>query len=138
MKKIFVFLAVIMATLQFGSCNIDDGVNFKFITLQVVAADFPEAFEINQVYTINVIYIRPDSCTYFEGFDFRKTEDTTRDIAVIGSLLTDTDDCIEIAEKVETSFKFKVLYSEPYLFKLYTGDNQDGEPQYLEIEVPVN
>jgi hypothetical protein len=29
------------------------------------------------------------------------------------------------------------MYSTPYLFKFYTGDNADGVPEYLEIAVPV-
>ncbi|WFO14981.1 hypothetical protein M601_013900 [Cellulophaga baltica 4] len=75
---------------------------------------------------------------FFEGFDIVKEDTTIRTVAAIGSMLSDSDDCKEVLEEVETSFNFIVLYPDTYLFKFYTGEDANGEAEYLEIEVPVN
>ena len=59
-------------------------------------------------------------------------------MAAIGSMLSDSEDCQEVLQEVETSFNFIVLYDQTYLFKFYTGEDENGEAQYLEIEVPVS
>jgi len=138
MKKLFLFLAVVTAIISFSSCSSDDSPNFKISALEIVGAEFPDAFELNETYTIDVSYLRSDDCTFFEGFDVVKENDTIRNIAVIGSIITDDSDCTEITEATKASFKFTVLYSGTYLFKFLTGQNQDGEAEFLEIEVPVN
>ncbi len=138
MKKLFLFLVIIILAVSYNSCSVDDGPNFRIAALQITDAEFPDAFKKDSTYTIKVKYIRPDSCTFFEGFEVVREADTIRNVAVIGSIMTDSNDCREIAEELETSFEFKVLYSDTYLFKFLTGNNQDGEAQYLEIEVPVN
>ncbi|NNE76231.1 MAG: hypothetical protein HKN31_04080, partial [Pricia sp.] len=58
-------------------------------------------------------------------------------VSAIGVLL-EQDVCNEVNEEVEDSFQFEVLYTEPYLFRFYTGDDANGDPEFLEIEVPVS
>jgi hypothetical protein len=53
-------------------------------------------------------------------------------------MLSDSKECQEIVQEVETSFNFIVLYDQTYLFKFYSGDDENGEAQFIEIEVPVN
>ena len=139
MKKIFLYLIATCAILSMGSCSLDDdSANFEFEYLEILEAEVPQSFDLNEVYEIKVTYLRPNDCTYFEGFDVIKEEETTRQVAVIGSTLTEQKDCAEIAQQVEATFDFKVIYTKDYLFKFYTGEDEEGNPQFIEIEVPVN
>ncbi|QLG45315.1 hypothetical protein [Costertonia aggregata] len=138
MKRIFICCAIFLA-LFLSSCDLDDDtVNFHFTSLQAVSANVPDSFDLNETYEIEVTYLRPDECTFFEGFDVNRTETTTRNVVVIGSVLTDQDECAEVSQEITASFRFQVIYPETYLFRFWTGTDENGEERYLEIEVPVN
>ncbi|WP_238857757.1 hypothetical protein [Poritiphilus flavus] len=134
-KKMLILLLVLAAPLV--SCSLDDdGVNFNFVALQIVSAELPESFVQNQTYEISVTYVRPNGCTFFEGFDISESDTTVRNVVAVGSELQDTA-CTQEAEEVEATFNFIVLHSEDYIFRFWTGEDADGEPEFIEIEVPV-
>ncbi len=136
MKKTFFFILCCISILN-TSCSLnDDSVNFNFVPLQIVRADFPESFTLNETYNINVTYIIPNNCVVFEGFDVSYINTTSRNIVAIGSEL-EGEACNLIAVEAEDSFEFTCLYSDTYYFRLWTGESENGEQQYLEIEVPV-
>ena len=137
-REKLVLLAVFIALICNGCSIEDDDANFHFTSLEIVGAELPESFDYNRTYEILVNYIKPDSCTNYEGFDVVKDSLTVRNVVAIGSVRTDTDDCTEESIEQTASFNFKVIYTDPYTFKFYTGDNSEGEAQYLEIVVPVN
>ena len=127
-----------MVLFSFNSCSLDTAEeNFQFTTLQVVSADFPEAFDHNQIHEINVVVLRPDSCTFFEGFEVNSPELTTREVAAVGTVLLNQD-CTEQIEEVTATFTFRVDHTETYNFRFFTGNDEDGNPAFLEYEVPVN
>ncbi|NHF59145.1 hypothetical protein FK220_007325 [Flavobacteriaceae bacterium TP-CH-4] len=137
MRRFVFILGTIILSLGFYGCNDDDGVNFHFAALEVVAAELPESFDLNGQYQITVTYFRPDDCTFFEGFDVVQEDTTIRNVIVVGSVITNRE-CAEKAEEVEATFNFVVLHDQDYLFRFWQGQDENGEPQYLEIEVPVN
>ncbi len=139
MKRSFLVLCAVLASFAFNSCDLnDDDVNFHFVPLQIVSVDLPDFFVFNETFIIKVTYIIPNTCTFFEGFDFAKPELTTREVVVVGFQRTDQEACTDIAEERETTFEFIVVHDEPYLFKFWQGEDENGEQQYLEIEVPMN
>lgn len=139
MKKTFYAVILLMLGLSSNSCDLnDDGPNFHFVPIQITEVEIPASFELNEVYEIDVSYLLPDGCTYFEGFDFTKPELTTRTVVVVGAKRTDQVACPEIAQEGVATINFEVIYNQPYLFKFWQGEDADGEQQYLEIEVPVN
>ena len=113
------FLTLVLAFLCNGCSIDDDGANFHFTALEIVDAEVPESFVLNKTYKI-------------------KDSLTTRSVVAIGAVRTDIDDCMEELIQETASFNFQVIYTEPYTFKFYTGDNSEGEAEYLEIVVPVN
>jgi hypothetical protein len=138
MRNKFMLLAIVVAFI-YNSCSIDDdGANFHFTALEIVDADVPESFNLNETYVISVRFLKPDSCTYYEGFDVIKDSLTVRNVVAIGAVRTDFSTCTEEITEQTASFNFKVIYSDPYTFKFYKGENSDGEPEYLEVVVPVN
>ncbi len=135
-KPIYLLLCVVFFGLS--SCKLeDDRVNFRFVPLQILSADLPESFELNETYEIRVTYLRPSACIFFEGFDITKEGVTTRNVVAIGSDFYE-EVCTLATEELEASFNFICLYDEPYLFRFWTGEDENGNQQYLEVEVPVN
>jgi hypothetical protein len=138
MMKKLCFSVILALVISLHGCSIDHQENFQFVALPIVSVDMPESFVLNETYEINVTYDRSSTCAFFEGFEVSKETDSIRNVVVAASLLTSSDDdCEEVYEEVETSFNFIVLYDSTYLFKFYTGTDEDGVLQYLEIEVPV-
>ncbi len=139
MKKVIALFILLGVGLLSSSCDLnDDAPNFHFTTLSVVEANVPESFELNQTYDIEVTYLRPDGCTFFEGFDVAKTGETDRDIVVIGSVLSDGDTaCTQAVEEVVAILKFNVIFTGEYNFRFYAGTNANEDAVYLEYTIPV-
>lgn len=137
MRKLILLTACVI-TLLLTSCSVDDNSpRYHLIPLEVVSADLPPSFELNESYEIAVTYAIPNGCTFFDGFDITPVEQSTRNVVPIGSQFDDPD-CVDGGQEVESSFRFVVLYTDTYLFRFYTGKNADGEDEFLEVEVPVN
>ena len=136
MRSIIKFLAFVFIGLSFVGCEVDSGENFHFVSLEATGATFPETFQLNQTHEILVNYRRPDDCTYFEGFDVLTTDSNTRNVVAIGSVLTN-EECTATNDIVEATLFFRVLYDQTYLFRFYSGEDEAGEPIYLEYEVEV-
>ncbi len=138
MKRLNLIFCAIVLFLTLGACSLDDdGANFHYEPLQITNVELPESFDLNEVYNIKVKLLRPDDCTLIEGFDVTRGDLTTRNIVAIGAIL-DNKDCIALNQEVEDSFRFEVLYNDTYLFRFYSGEDENGEPQYIDVEIPVN
>ncbi len=139
MKKGLVPIFLVVLSSLFNACDLDDdSPNFHFTTLNVVAASFPEVFQVNRTYDIEVTYLRPDGCTFFEGFEVTKTGDTDREVVAIGTVLTDENTaCTQAIEEVTAIFKFNVIFTGEYHFRFYGGQDENNDSIYLEYTVPV-
>ncbi|WP_299776607.1 hypothetical protein [uncultured Formosa sp.] len=147
MKKLF-FLFVTVLT--FASCDTDDDyTNYTYDYLPTEEATIPEDMVVGDTYEISLKYIQPSTCYIFDSLYYYKTTETIEDeedentatetevrtIAVINRVLESSDtDCVEVNEEVETSFTFIPEVSGPYLFKFWTGLDEDGEDVFLEVE----
>lgn len=132
-------LMVALFTLLLGACSIEeDEPNFYFTSLPIDSAELPESFNLNETYQINVMYSLPDGCTQYEGFDITREDTTIRNVVAVGVAMTDLVSCTQAVSQEEASFNFIVKYDQPYTFRFYQGENSDGEPEFLEVVVPVN
>lgn len=140
MKKVLVPILLFVACSWFSSCDLDDdSPNFYFAALNTVEADVPEFFELGKTYDIEVTYERPNGCTFFEGFDVTRTDQTDRDVVVIGSVLVDEEAaCTQEVTEVVATLKFHVIYTGEYHFRFYAGEDENEKPIYLEYTVPVD
>jgi len=138
-RKLLMPMIFLVACLWFSSCGLDDDTpNFYYTSLDVVDVDMPESFELNKTYDIDVTYVRPDGCTYFEGFDVVKTGETDREVLVVGSTLTDEGvACTQAIEEVVATMQFQVIFTGEYHFKFYAGQDENDDAIYLEYDVPV-
>ena len=135
MKKVLAVFCVTMAFVFYG-CDIDPEENFQFVTLEITAVELPLNFEQNATHNIQVTYRRPNDCTFFEGFDVFDGDLNTRSIVAIGSLL-EQDQCVLMEDEVNASFQFTALNIGTYTMRFYSGEDESGNPVYLEYIVPV-
>ena len=139
MKKsallVFIFIAL------FTSCSIDDD-NYNNFYLEVIPIDsveIPESFVLGETYQIDMTYTKPNGCYYFNDFIY-EVDDQQRTIAVVNTVYTNLNNSCEEdaeAEEVTVHFDFIVLSNETYVFKFYQGEDENGEDQFLLVEVPV-
>jgi hypothetical protein len=139
MRKLFFICVVSGLLLQTVSCSLnDDSPNFHFKPLQITSAVVPDSFELNETYQITVNYTLPDACTDFGGWDVTKSDTTIRNVVVFGRVRTDQEVCTPLAQEAQASFDFICIYDEPYTFRFWQGEGEDGEQEYFEVIVPVN
>jgi hypothetical protein len=133
MRKLFVYLLFILAI----SCSTDDENNsFSYVILPVENAIVPTEFERNLTYDINLEYLRPTSCYGFNDI-YYVVENNERTIAVIANVFQGNANCTEIDTLTEATFSFKATTEDMYIFKFWRGENENGEDQYMMVEVPV-
>ncbi|WP_232731944.1 hypothetical protein [Confluentibacter lentus] len=120
-----------------GSCSLDeDSQNFRDEILSIESVDIPDSFSMGQTYPITVTYLRPSTCHLFREFYYAK-DNNIRTVAVINYKFI-KDDCEELEnELVEATFNFTPTSNGSYVFKFWQGEDDNGENQYLIIEVPV-
>lgn len=133
MRKLVVFLF----TLFVFSCSVDDNnENIYNVLLPIEDAIVPTEFERGEVYDIYVEYFRPTSCHAYNDIYFVR-EGNERHIAVLATVFEGDFDCVELNDLLDASFKFKAGDEDSYVFKFWQGEDDNGDDQYLIIEVPV-
>ncbi|MDT7827582.1 hypothetical protein RQM65_02745 [Pricia sp. S334] len=139
MKKMLVLSLCMLALVGLSSCDNDDssGTNFEFRALKVTDAELPDSFQLGRTYEIVVTYERPDACTYFQGFDVYPEDTAVREVTAIGWEDVDRACTQQIIEGTN-SFLFRVIHEKDYTFRFWQSENADGEPQYLEMTVPID
>ena len=131
-KKIFF---VLFAVILMVSCSDDDSYEYHYELLPIEDAVVPEEFIRGEVYDISVTYIVPSD--YYVNSDILYEYDLeARNVAVI-SLVIESNDVETINVEQELTFKVHALQKSPYLFRFWQGDDDNGDPIYLTIEVPV-
>lgn len=135
MKK-YIYLTLV-AAFTLNSCLKDDSPSFYFVPISVKSVEMPDSFIKNETYEIKVTFNKASTCTNFNNFEVSSSSETTRKVVVVGTKLSDTENCDQALVEETKSFNFKVLFSEKYTFNFWTGENSDGEQEYLKIEVPV-
>ncbi len=133
-KIISVFLLLVAFT---GCLDDDDGTNFFYELVTVEEVEIPQQFNRGETYTITVSYFRPSDCHSFAGFDYNRLSNE-RTVAVV-NVVVDEGDCrdLDSANMVKQSFDFFVGSEDSYIFRFWQGKDDNGDSQFLIVEVPV-
>lgn len=135
MKKL-ITLCFAIVTLVSCSIDNDNDVNYHFEILPVESVDIPTEFVLGETYPITVTYLKPNTCHVFKEFYYSKNLNE-RTVAPI-TLVYDDKSCETLENSTtEATFNFMVTGNGSYIFKFWQGEDEDGEDQYLIIEVPV-
>jgi len=133
MKKIL----FILLTFVLYSCSIsDDSLNTHYEILPVESAVVPEEFVLNEIYPIELTYLRPSTCHAFNNI-YYVAESNERTVAIVTKVFNSNSNCEEISTELEASFNFQPTEIGSYIFKFWQGTNDADEDLFLTIEVPV-
>ena len=133
MKKL---IALSLVLLLFTACSVDDNNDYSFEILPVESVTIPDEFSLGETYPITISYFRPTSCHSFRELYYVK-ENNQRTVAPITVAFEDNNCEALEDELIETTFNFVVTSNGSYIFKFWQGEDENGEDQYLIIEVPV-
>lgn len=134
MKKFLILSSIL---LLMGSCSLDDDAQgYQLEILPIKSVDIPDSFTMGQTYPITVSYFMPSTCHMFREFYYDK-KNNIRTVAVIDYKYLNKN-CEELENKlVEATFNFQATNNGSYIFKFWQGEDENGDNQYLTIEVPV-
>lgn len=143
MKKLVFLFAV---TFGLMSCSLDDdGPNRILEFAEITEVDMPEYFETGETYDIGVTYLLPSACHTFNGFDARQSqnqEDPEIFVGVVTSYDANQTQCNEDDDDLseEKTLRDVTINGEVgtvYTFYFLIGEDENGEEEYITIEVPV-
>ena len=138
MKRIAFLLVLIV--LGFSSCLDDnnDSIPFYYELIPIEAVDIPSQFNSGETYTITTSYYRPSDCHSFSGYEYDRIGNE-RTVSVVNVVL-DRVDCqdLEQLDLIDATFDFFVGNESSYTFRFWNGRNEQGENQFITVEVPVN
>ena len=119
------------------SCSLDNETNQSYLEmLPIESATVPQEFVRGETYEITMTYFRPTTCHAFNDIYYAR-DANTRTVAIVTTVFANNN-CEELEEDLlERSFNFKATNEDSYIFKFWQGKNDNGEDQYLIIEVPV-
>jgi len=133
----YLLILIVAFSVTLSSCSDDD--DYHDYHLEYIGAksvEVPDEFIHGQTYRINVTIELPNSCYFFYNQYDYFYEGTSRLIYPIAHV----DDGVPCTLNItETTFSIpvQVLQKEPYIFKFYQGEDEDGQDMFLTIEVPV-
>ncbi len=133
MKKTLFFL---MLTLVIIGCSKEDETQVHYEYVPVNSVQLPTEFKRDSVYDLPFTYVRPSTCHFFDGFYYDKSSNI-RTIAFVNGVL-EQDNCTTAPVNPLTEFlRFKPTTEDSYIFKLWKGEDSNGNDIYEEHEIPV-
>ncbi|PKV48959.1 hypothetical protein ATE84_0975 [Aquimarina sp. MAR_2010_214] len=137
MRRIKIVLTFFLVVILTGCSDDDNGTSFFYELATVQEASLPNQFNRGEIYTITVSYFRSTDCHSFAGFDYDKLGNE-RTVSVV-NLVVNQGNCkdLETTDLVEVSFDFIVGNEDSYTFRFWQGRDENGDNQFLTVEVPV-
>jgi hypothetical protein len=129
-------LLILITIISFSACSLDDDTperHFEYIA--VTEVDIPNEFTLDETYDIIVSYTLPNSCYSFYNFDYIY-DDTSREIYTY-AIVNDDVSCTQTTIDSEYIISINASQHETYTFKFWQGSDNQGNDEFLIIEVPV-
>lgn len=132
-----------MVAFTLNSCTTEDNnPKVRYELLPVDSCHMPYEFVSGQTYELEMFFKNPTSCHFYKGIYFEKQGNTR--IVAIQSGVVETEGCVAydngsttILQPSSAKCNFTAVGHEPYLFKFWTGKNEQGEDTYYEVEIPI-
>lgn len=133
MKKLILLVSILFL---FNSCQLDEN-NFSIEILPVHNVEIPSEFVLGEVYQITMEYYRPSNCHSPYGVYYEK--DLNVRTCAVQNLVEERGNCAPVENiLVRETFNFHVTNTGNYVFKFWTGTDDNGEDTFLIYDVPVN
>uniref|UniRef100_UPI00404A0092 hypothetical protein n=1 Tax=Flavobacterium sp. TaxID=239 RepID=UPI00404A0092 len=137
-KKLLFLIAIPMLFLFTNACTPDRGSEYHYEVLPIESFELPESFVLGETYSIVVRYNRPTTCHYFSNIYWEKN--LNERVVAVQSLVEQRNDCITspVDEILfERTFNFYVTTNGSYIFKFYKGQDEEDNPIFESVEIPV-
>lgn len=134
-------ILITLVIFSFLSCSVDnDNPTYHFEFIPIENVELPEAFEYGNVYDIEYSYFKQSTCHHFNDL-YYEPSGNTRTVAVINRVYHESSDviCEELIDQLETrTFRFHVIdTNDSIVFRFWQGVDENGEDEFLIIEVPI-
>ncbi|AOW21035.1 lipoprotein [Urechidicola croceus] len=132
------YILILVAILSLSSCSLDDDSDSLSFYPTLVAIDdavVPEEFQLGESYEITIDYTLPNACYSFNDIYYEYDQNTR--IVAVRVLVTNDTSCTQATIEEQYTFTVQVTQTEPYVFKFWQGEDNQGNNQYLIVEVPV-
>ncbi|SCY34853.1 hypothetical protein SAMN05192588_2408 [Nonlabens sp. Hel1_33_55] len=136
MKIKFIALLALIS-IAFSSCDVtdDDQPRLKLTALAITDVEIPDPFVFGQVNEIIVRYNQPSDCHNFYAFDVRSNLNERE--VIVYSEFFESEGCTPGPIPTEQVLRFRATSNGTIVFKFLTGIDNNGENEFLEIEVEV-
>ncbi len=132
MKKLVLLLMIALAVI---SCDLSADEPTEYVIAPIQEVTMPERYSVDSISEIRIRYQRPSTCHFFNGF-YYDAIDHTRTVAIHFAKLNQTN-CTNATDVYEVPLNFKPVESGTYIFKFWTGSNEDGTDQFTEYTAVV-
>jgi len=128
---------IALVSIAFSSCSLgdDDALEYRLQVVGITDVEILDPFVFGQVNEIIVKYNIPNTCQKFLGFDVNR-DLNQREIYVVTEYIGDPN-CLEQNIPEEQSLRFLPTSNGTIVLKFYTGNNDNGEREFIEIVVDV-
>ena len=136
MKRLKVLMLIALFISQ--SCSLEnDNTLFSFDIVAISEIEIPVEFEINTIVEIKTYYVQKSQCHVFYDYIFKQIKKNEIEVYLAETYI-ENGACEQENFKVERSFKLKIQGYDKYSFRFWNGRNEQGENQFITVEVPVN
>ncbi|EAZ96867.1 hypothetical protein FBBAL38_05570 [Flavobacteria bacterium BAL38] len=133
MKKLVLLVSLLFL---FNSCQLDEN-NFTVEILPVHTVEIPSEFVLGEVYQITMEYYRPSNCHSPYGVYYEKDLNTRT--CAVQNLVEERGNCAPVENiLVQETFNFHVTNTGNYIFKFWTGTDDQGNDTFIIHDIPVN
>lgn len=134
MRKIIFTLSLLFI---FSGCSVDDEPTPRLVyeLVPIVSTNLPEEFTAGESYDLKFTYQLPTPCHNFTGIN---VEDINGAYGIgVVAYYDANNECAEVTRTAEAGIKFIAEEEDFYIFKFWQGRNEQGEDQFLTVEIPV-
>lgn len=136
MKKITLFFTLLILVTSCSNDDIND-IDFTYELMPVTSIDFPDTINFNETYNFPLSYNRPSTCYGFAGFNVIENEQEVK-LSILNTVIKNSSNCEDLENTIVTEmFEFFVERNDYYTFKIYQGEDEEGNELYLTKEIMI-
>src|SRR5690554_2334087 len=136
MRKIILIVTLFLSGIFMLSCLENERVDNIYYTMKPIdSVDIQAVNGLNEVTEIKTYYTRNSECEDFFNFDY-KGFDMERTVAIVTWNIDDVN-CAEISEATHAILRFTPLNRGEYTFKFWKGNNDENQPEYIEMTIII-
>ncbi len=136
MKKITLFFTLLILVTSCSNDDIND-IDFTYELMPVISISIPDTINFQETYNFPLSYNRPSTCYGFVGFNVIENEQEVK-LSILNTVIENGSNCEDLENTTVTEmFEFFVERNDYYTFKIYQGEDEEGNELYLTKEIMI-